>query len=160
MLDPGSLTRKLIALSRGHFRVRVARQHWDQASADEALLLGIPLKQKVLVREVALIGYDQVWVTARSLIPVSTLHGKERQLRALGERPLGAYLFSSRAMRRGPMQILAHPNGRSLPLAPSNFSPAWGRRSVFYLNNKPLLVSEFFSPCLVSSDLPGQAAGA
>jgi len=148
VLDPGSLTKKLIQRSQGNFRVRILQQRWGKPTPDEARLLQIDYHEWVLIREVELLGHEQIWVTARSLIPNSTLTGAERQLRHLGTKPLGAFLFNSRSMRRGAMQIQKIRPLHSPSTDPAAFAPIWGRRSVFYLHNKPLLVSEFFSQTL------------
>ena len=94
ILDRGSLTQRLIHASNGHFSVRVIRQQWLRPNHDEALLLSCPISSKALIREVELLCNGQVWVVARSVIPNSTLRGKERQLKCLGSRSLGSFLFS------------------------------------------------------------------
>ena len=141
VLAPGSLTQRLIHASYGNFRVRVLRQEWAHPWPSEALALGLRPGQQALVREVALLGYGEPWVLARTLIPASTLSGPRRRLQNLGETPLGAYLFRCRDMRREPLQI-ARLNKPEIH--------AWGRRSLFYLSEHPLLVSEFFLPRLLA----------
>jgi len=93
-----------------------------------------------LIREVELICLGEIWVRARSIIPVDTLSGKERELRVLGNRPLGAYLFKSKSMQRHKLELAAfHLRGEG---------KIYGRRSIFRLSGKPLLVSELFMPAL------------
>lgn len=95
-----------------------------------------------------LYGNDTPWVFARSILPLSTLTGRQRRLRRLDARPLGALLFADPSMRRGPMQ-LGQVASLNLPLpggADENTGLLWGRRSVFFLDGKPLLVSEIFLP--------------
>ncbi|WP_241235068.1 chorismate--pyruvate lyase family protein [Amphritea opalescens] len=140
LLDKGSLTQHLINASNGHFRVEVVRQQWGQPSLAEAKALNIPTRQKVLIREVQLLGYNQPWVFARTIIPASTLTGKQRKLHALGTRSLGSVLFRDPTMKRSPLEI------SRIPL--SNGETTWARRSLFYLANKPLLVAEVFLPAL------------
>ena len=105
LLDRGSLTQRLISASQGHFAVRVTRQSWLQPNADEAILLGCPVTERALIREVELLCHGHPCVIARSVIPHSTLRGAERQLKSLGSRSLGSFLFKSKVMRRGPLQI-------------------------------------------------------
>lgn len=140
LLDRGSLTKRLISRSKGDFRVNVCRQRWAKPRLDEIRLLKIPSRQYALIREVELICRGEIWVTARSIIPVATLTGAERQLACLGERPLGEFLFKSKTMRRGPLQIatLKDSPGASIEESIS------ARRSIFYIHGKPILVSEFF----------------
>ena len=138
VLDRGSLTKRLIKVSEGDFKVSVSRQFWTQPCMDERHLLKIPHGQYALIREVSLLCRGEVWVKARSVIPMRTLSGPEKQLAKLGSRPLGAFLFRSRTMRRGPLQIASFRN------QPRQTYSA--RRSVFFLHAKPILVSEFFMP--------------
>ena len=136
LLSRGSLTAYLIALSRGDFRVQVIHQGWHKPTRDEALTLKLPLQQRAWVREVALVCQGQVWVQARSIIPLKTLQGKGRRLRFLGSRSLGSLLFNGG--QRQEMCIL-----------PSNRQRAyWTRRSRFRYVGKLLLVQETFLPTL------------
>jgi chorismate--pyruvate lyase len=93
-------------------------------------------------------GGGMPWVYARSIIPISTLTGRLRSLRHLDNQPLGALLFNDPTMRRESVEIACHTNANAqMPLALREIqSPMWGRRSVFRLDNKPMLVSEIFLP--------------
>ncbi len=141
LTDSGSLTKRLIELSDGDFRVEVVRQGWQRPTRSEAKALGMGSREKALIREVQLIGNDQPWVYARTIIPATTLTGRHRTLKLLGNRSLGSLLFSDRSMRRGPLQI------SRLKLSDDK-TPVWARRSLFYLADKPLLVCEVFLPAL------------
>ncbi len=149
VLDRGSLTKRLILASKGEFKVVVLSQGWDYPTLDESIALAMPRRTLAWVREVELRCYDAVWVVARSVIPATTLTGKERVLMNLGNKPLGDFLFSSNTMRRGPLQI-THKQGRLFKPSKTlkQHLAISARRSVFYLHNKPLLVSEFFLPGL------------
>ena len=141
ILDSGSLTKRLVALSGGEFKVDLLSLGWQRPQRDERRALGIPLGQRALIREVALRSRGEVVVKARSVIPVDTLKGKERQLKFLGEKPLGAFLFTSRCMQRSGIELGA-----------MNWHDEhwiYGRRSVFLLHHKPLLVAELFMPALL-----------
>ena len=81
------------------------------------------------------------------------MNGKHRRLRYLGDRPLGGYLFSNPGLNRSAQQI-ARIN-RTDPLfefatsgSERECEQIWGRRSLFTIDEKPLLVSEFFLPVL------------
>lgn len=137
----------------GQFSVRVLSQQWVKPEIDEAKLLNIPYRQIVLLRQVQLLCGETVCVYARSIIPLKTMGGKHRRLRHLGERPLGAYLFSNPGLRREKQQLARIVSTDSLfDIATSgstqNREPIWGRRSLFIIDDKPLLVSEFFLPAL------------
>jgi len=148
VLDTGSLTKRLVKASNGEFSVRVTFQGWGYPSRDEMKVLNIPVRQKALIREVELLCFSDVWVTARSVIPNSTLSGAEKQLQFMGNRPLGAFLFKSRTMHRKPLEI-------SMPIS-KHLKGIYGRRSVFLLHEKPLLVSELFLPCVFETRVKDQ----
>jgi len=141
LMDSGSLTQRLVQLSGGNFRVEVLNQRWAIPTASERKALGMRSRQKALIREVQLIGNDQAWVYARSILPATTLTGRQRLLAQLGSRPLGQMLFQDPTMQRGPLQISQ--------LRLHNGDTAWARRSVFTLADKPLLVCEVFLPALL-----------
>lgn len=143
LLEKGSLTRRLVAASDGDFAVDVLYQGWSHPTLSEARALGIHPRQRVLIREVRLKGRGQAWVYARSIIPGSTLSGPQRRLRQLGDRPLGEVLFRDPCMRRGPIETAR------LPIEGVS-GGCWARRSVFFLADKPLLVSEIFLPALLA----------
>ena len=148
LLDRGSLTQRLVAASEGQFRVRILTQGIAKPRRTEAKALGIPHQHYAVVREVILYGHDQPWVYARSVLPLSSLTGRLARLRKLDERPLGALLFADPSMRRGKLEVAKMPPAKvALPRELGIFdTPLWGRRSVFYVADKPLLVSEIFLP--------------
>ena len=154
LTDQGSLTARLQAHSGQQFAVQLLRQDWAKAWPGELRLLGVDSRHKMLVREVVLQGRGEDWVFARSLIPYSSLNGRLKALRHLDSRPLGALLFQDPDMRRDPLQVAAigaaheYVDPRYLNQADGN---VWGRRSVFYLQDNPLLVSEVFLPAFVHS---------
>lgn len=141
LLDQGSLTLRLQRLSQGDFRVRVCQQGWAYPQQSEYQALGLASHRQALVREVELLCKGQVWVRARSVIPHTTLCGEERQLQYLGTKPLGAFLFKSRAMQRKNFQLAS--------FSTENGQRCYGRRSLFLLHQKPLLVSEIFMPIVL-----------
>jgi chorismate--pyruvate lyase len=71
--------------------------------------------------------------------------GRLHSLRHLDNRPLGALLFADPTMRRGAMEIGRIP-ATQVPGGQGGDARLWGRRSLFYLDGKPLLVSEIFLP--------------
>ena len=151
--DEGSLTKRLIQHSPGKFQVRLLRQDWGKALYSEQLQLGIRRGERAMIREVALCSDATPWVFARSLIPATSLRGSARRLAHLGEKPLGAILFADRNVHRGETQI-----ARILPRHPLFTSAThhleqkpkelWGRRTLFYIADKPLLVNEVFLPAI------------
>jgi chorismate--pyruvate lyase len=143
LFDTGSLTAQLITISDGDFSVQVLWQGWRKMSQQEALLLNCTHSNSVAwCRDVALKVKGEARVYARTCMPKSTLTGHESQLKNLGNKPLGAYLFNHPRMRRGKMSAYRIPN--------NELSLSWARRSVFYLQEKPILVTEAFTQPLPS----------
>ena len=150
LLARDSLTSKLVKAAEGDFRVELLSQKVARVYASEAHLLGLKNNRQALVREVILYGKQQPWVFARSVMPLTTLTGRLRALRKLDNRPMGHHLFSYPYMRRSAIEIASIGAAQDYlpkslrPLTAAIQSPLWGRRSVFHLDNKPLLVSEVF----------------
>jgi len=147
LFENGSLTRRLMHLCGDQFCVKLLDERRIRPYHDESRMMAIRGGEQARVRRVLLCAGERPLVYARTVIPLSTLHGGEaRRLAYLGERPLGALLFTRKGVRRSAMQ-LSQVSARALyPSLPE--SAVWGRRSVFYLADKPLLVSEFFLPAL------------
>lgn len=151
LLDPASLTRRIRAACTGQFRVEVLAEGWARPEYSEARELGIRTGSWGFVREVQLLCDEHPWVYARTVIPRSTLTGPQRQLTRLKTRPLGEVLFADPTMRRGPVEIARlTPCDKLYPAATRHLAPrpeaVWGRRSLFTLSGKPLLVCEVFLP--------------
>jgi chorismate--pyruvate lyase len=151
LLDPSSLTERIIARCPKSFRVQLIDQRLARPMRNEALALGIRFGTRAVIRRVQLLCGETPWVAARTVIPPRTLTGKFRRFRHLGSRSLGAVLFADPSMKRGAVEIarltpadpLYHQAARDLRAKPEQI---WGRRSLFRLGGKPLLVCEFFLP--------------
>lgn len=149
--DGHSLTKRIINHCDGTFRVEVVNQTLRKPLPSEARLLGIPINRYAMIRQVYLYCGDQALVFARTIIPVSSLTGQERRLAHLKSRSLGATLFSDPSMHRGEMEAARLSSANKLfALATDRLDAkpkeVWGRRSVYYLHTKPLLVGEYFLP--------------
>ncbi len=143
LLDEGSLTARLMArFGADSFRVRVLATRTQQPVLSERMALALPPRFLCWTREVVLVCGGQPRVVARTLIPQHAFTGAARQLRLLGERPLGAALFRTPGIVRHPMEVAVLP-------ALSGHAHGWARRSVFDFHGCPVLVCEFFLPaCL------------
>ena len=149
LLDPTSLTARL----KKHcntFRVELLGQRVEACQAHEAnsdILEG----ERVLVREVVLFCDEQPHVFARSLLPIKSLTGEQKQLANLGEQPLGQVLFNNPKLHRQVVEVAnIAPSLRVCQLAAMlNLEinqNLWGRRSLFFIEDKPLMVAEVFLP--------------
>ncbi|MFD1216855.1 MULTISPECIES: chorismate--pyruvate lyase family protein [Microbulbifer] len=146
LIHPGSLTAALKDFSNGEFSVRILHQDWQQPRLEERRALNLRDRSLALVREVLLCGHGQPWVYARSVLPERSVSGKLRHLRNLDSRPLGELLFSRADMKRGPIVLnqLQRNSHCAIDELAEMSTRAWGRRSTFWLKDKPLLVAETF----------------
>ena len=151
LFDPASLTARLKQICTAGFRVEVLSQAIQKPRLDEFRVLGMETGNYALVRQVRLCCGGACWVYARTVIPFSTLKGKQRVYANLGTRPLGAMLFADRTMQRDQVMVTSLA-GSQLPdgLGLEDQDTVWGRRSVFRVGGKPLLVSEYFLPALLA----------
>lgn len=129
----------------------ILRQGWGLPTPSERRALALAPRLRAWIREVYLWCGASRWVYARTLIPCTSLTGGLQRLVRLGTRPLGEVIFADRSMRRGPIEVARiHPGARVLaPVRSSVKSAVWGRRGVFWLQERPLLVCEFFLPEMV-----------
>jgi chorismate--pyruvate lyase len=155
LFEQGSLTRRILLHCTKKFRVEVLSQKWQRPMLNEALRLGARPEQHALVREVLLYCGDEPWVFARSVLPRKTLTGPRRFLGKLGNRPLGEILFSDPTIKRDDLEIAEIKKGQRMYSCatkclsnPPDF--VWGRRSIFYMHKKPLLVNEVFLPSILN----------
>ena len=150
LFAPGSLTAHVRARCPQRFHLRVLRESLAPPSPDERRALRLPPGRRTRIREVALCCAGEPLVVARTIIPLSSLRGRQSRLAGLGRRPLGALLFADRSTRREPYEIarlaLRQAGIATPPRVPR---PVWGRRAVYRLGGVPLLVCEFFLPALV-----------
>lgn len=149
LFDSSSLTARIIRLCDGNFSVQVLSQHWQKMSAEEASAMSLPGVPSALVRKVLLCCDEQPLVYARTVIPVTTIQGPQRRYANMGNRPLGAMLFADRTMRREAVQIAKLPVNNEIYRYTESKESIWGRRSVFRVSEKPILVSEYFLPELI-----------
>ncbi|WP_085300492.1 chorismate--pyruvate lyase family protein [Cognaticolwellia mytili] len=149
LLDPASLTARLKHHSK-KFRIEVLGQAIEPCSDLEAntdILAG----EKVLVREVLLYCDGIAQVFARSLLPLKSLTGEQQQLADLGTQSLGQVLFNHPELVRKKIEVAAFDQQSTVAKIAEHLSlkvlqPMWGRRSVFVLDAKPLMVAEVFLP--------------
>ena len=149
LVSTDSLTQRLVDRCDAGFSVRVLRQAVERPLASESLMLGLPRGRFAFVRQVQLLCGNRPVVYARTVIPIETAHTRLKGLTRLGTRPLGAVLFSTPGMRRGKIQLARIDAKQGLSRlahrgVDAELCTIWGRRSLFYLYNQPLLVSEIF----------------
>lgn len=148
--DHGSLTQR-IQQRCTQFSVQPIHRGRARIAYDEATLLGIPPNQHAYSRDVFLYADDRPVVFAHSTLAPAHLRGAWAAISQLGNKPLGALLFFHPLIRRMPLHFKALPPHHPLyhrAITHLNTPPTllWARRSLFYLNHAPLLVTEVFLP--------------
>ena len=148
--DHGSLTRR-IQQRCAVFNVRNVYDGLAMANRDEISLLNISRPQHIYTRNVFLYADGKPVVFAHSVVAARHLRHTWHALQHLGNRPLGALLFSHPLVQRAPLRYkalkLGHPLYRQAALELKILPPRlWARRSVFTLHGAPLLVTEIFLP--------------
>lgn len=140
----------MIRSCEDQFSVKVLKQKWIYAGLQECRALDLPLRQRVLSRQVILFCGEKPVVFAESMIPIDTLKGEHKRLQYLRNKPLGKYLFAKVNLQRTAMEWAQIKPGtvlyRSIQSHCELHDNIWGRRSLFNLNTKKILVSEFFLP--------------
>ena len=102
--------------------------------------------RSALVRQVLLCCGDRPLVYARTVIPVTTIRGAQRRYANMGSRPLGAMLFADRTMQREAVEVGKLPKDHAANQYSQYDAPFWGRRSVFRVSGKQLMLAEYFLP--------------
>mgnify|MGYP003700851235 FL=1 len=141
---PGSLTRLLKLASDNDFQVQVQAEAWE-VIANSALRRQFgPLapEHRFWSRRVILLGRGEPWVQAHTLMPEHSLMSPLKQVLDLGSRPLGEFLFEHPDLLRSQYEVAQHS------------ARTWGRRSLFLLFEKPIMVAELFLPALMEHAVP------
>ncbi len=154
LIDTGSLTAKLRHLCH-HFSVHLIQQTQRIAQPHEARLLELDPGASLIDREVQLYCNTNPVVYARSLIPLKAISDRFQDLDAMGEQPLGEKIFSDPQLQRSPIEwcllTYQHPLFQH---AIEKVTPPplhlYGRRSLFYGAARPIMISEFFLPAILS----------
>lgn len=150
LIERSSLTRRLQRAS-GAFAVKPVLFCKCRALPEEGRLLKLRPWQKAWVREVYLDCNHVPAVFAHSVLPFSSLSGRWQGLGRLGSRSLGTALFSDPRVKRTPLAYkkLAsrHPlYGKAVRSLSNPPSALWARRSVFFLGDSAIMVTEIFLP--------------
>ncbi|MFW5443750.1 MAG: chorismate--pyruvate lyase family protein [Methylococcaceae bacterium] len=147
--EKGSLTRRL----RNHYgssvTVEILFHRWKPAFLSECELLKLPHQQFNLIREVLLHADGKPLILARTILPEQTIKIAKRNLSHLGNRPLGEVIFSYPKLERLDLNTCRiSPNlwTQTLQKKVSIKREIWGRRTVYAIQKRPMLVSEFFMP--------------
>lgn len=149
LADSGSFMQRLERYGVHDAQIRVLKEGWRVPRIEECQRLGLEEGQTAWIREVLIHSEHKQWMFARTVIPKATLTGEELQLRHLKNRALGSVLFKNPAMRRSEFEFFClSPDMLWHKKIMKNVSTLqkdlWGRRSLFTLHEKTLLLTEIF----------------
>ena len=156
-----SMTARLSQVAGQRIDVEVLRQAEAPLRPDEEPLFGDPAAP-ALVREVCLSAAGQSLLVARTALTSQALQTHPTIVK-LGNTALGSLLFAGPKPCPFTLREFARlrPGDPLYDLVRSRHAPAapdyWGRRTLFWLFDEPLLVTEIFLPELLA--LPGTARG-
>ena len=147
--EAGSLTQRLRDYYGNAIAVSILFHQWRKPFLSERNQLHLPQSRYGLTREVILHTNGKPLLLARTIIPEETIKVAHRNLAHLGTRPLGEVIFSYPDLERITMDlVLIRPTTWTPPAQEkANITqPIWGRRTVYAIQKRPMLVSEFFLP--------------
>ncbi|PPK73507.1 chorismate lyase [Methylobacter tundripaludum] len=147
--EPGSLTQRMRDYYGGAVGVKVLLQQWNTPFLSERRLLKLHENRYSLIREVLLHADGKPLILARTIIPANTVKIAKSNLSHLGNRPLGEVIFSYPKLERIEMDVtLINPPTWTQPAIAEGHidQPIWGRRTVYAIAHRQMLVSEFFLP--------------
>jgi len=147
--ESGSLTQRLRNVYGDAVAVKILLQRWHNPFLSERRLLKLPENRYSLTREVLLHVEGKPLILARTIIPTSTIKAAKNNLSHLGNRPLGEIIFSYPKLERIAMDItlIDQSTWSQSAIAEAGIDQSiWGRRTVYAIAHKQMLVSEFFLP--------------
>jgi chorismate--pyruvate lyase len=147
--ESGSLTQRLRNFYGEDVAVKILLQCWQKPFLSERRLLKLSEDRYSLTREVLLHANGKPLILARTIIPTATVKAAKRNLSQLGNRPLGEIIFSYPKLERIAMDVTLIDLSKWTPPAIAEAGinqPIWGRRTVYAIAHKQMLVSEFFLP--------------
>lgn len=147
--EAGSLTQRLRDYYGNTITVNILFHQWRSPYISESRQLHLHQQRFGLVREVMLHSNGKPLLLARTIIPKATIKVAHRNLAHLGTRPLGEVIFSYPDLERITMDLTLVTPAAWTSQAQQRASinqPIWGRRTVYAIQRRPMLVSEFFLP--------------
>lgn len=144
-----SLTQRLRHFYGHTVAVKILFQQWKKPFLSEAHHLSLPYQHYCLIREVLLYTNDKPLILARTILPKKTIQSAKGNLSHLGTRPLGEVIFSYPHLQRLTKDVCCVKTNlwsKALQQQLNIKQSVWGRRTVYTLQQQPLLVSELFLP--------------
>jgi chorismate--pyruvate lyase len=151
--ESGSLTQRLRDFYGDAIGVKILLQQWNTPFLTERKLLALPENKYSLIREVLLHADGKPLILARTIIPKITIKVAKSNLAHLGSRPLGEVIFSYPKLERIEMDVTLINSSTWKPSAIDavNINQSiYGRRTVYAIAQRQMLVSEFFLPGILN----------
>lgn len=140
----------------GDFSVELISESKQQALPDETQFLSIESEETTFIRRSRLKCGEQAVVYARTIMPQQTIEGENQWLTTLGTKPLGDVLFNDEKTYRADMRYAKIPVNCELHNEATKdldiSFDLWGRQSLFYTAQQPLLITEIFLPAILECD--------
>jgi|TARA_B100001079_G_C16254571_1_gene444953 chorismate--pyruvate lyase len=153
LFENGSLSRLIRDQFRGRFHIDLISESWCIAMKSEKKLLSLRDNETTFIRESYLSCNNKKLVYARTVIPRQTLKKQNQNLTRLGQKPLGEILFNNNKIYRENIKYAKIPLSDELHSKAREYcnisSELYGRQSMFYIKNKPIIVIEVFLPDII-----------
>ncbi len=153
LFENGSLSRFIQEKFKGRFNIDLINESWVKPISYEKRILSLRDNEIAFIRESYLNCNNKKLVYARTVIPQQTLKKQNQNLTRLGQKPLGEILFSNDKIYRDNIKYAIIPLLNELhSRAKGNCdisTDLYGRQSMFYIKNRPLLVFEVFLPDII-----------
>lgn len=148
-----SLTRFIQQRCEGEFNIELMSESLQLAMSDETQFLSLQSDEITFIRKSRLKCGDHAVVYARTIMPQKTIEGENQWLTKLGTKPLGDILFNDEKTCRTDMRYAKIPVDCELHKEATKdldiSSELWGRQSLFYTDQQPLLITEIFLPAIL-----------
>ena len=153
LFEDGSLSRLIQCKFKGRFHIDLINESWVTPISYEKKILSLRDNEIAFIRESYLNCNNKKLVYARTVIPKQTLKKQNQNLTRLGQKPLGEILFNNEKIYRDNIKYARIPLSNELHSRAKGSckisSSLYGRQSIFYIKNKPLLVFEIFLPDII-----------
>ena len=154
LFENGSLSQLIQNRFRRKLHIDLINESWSTAMTYEKKLLSLRNYEIIFARESYLSCNNKKLVYARTVIPRKTLKAQNHTLTRLGQKPLGEILFNNNKIFRKNIKYAKIPLHNELHNKAKKhcniYSDLYGRQSIFYVKNKPLLLIEVFLPDIMT----------
>jgi len=148
LTERGTLTGLITHLMGQTPVINCLTQGKNFADPVERQLLNIKPRIYAHIREITMGTPTELWMFARTVIPLETLRGSAKRLVKIDKQPIGKILFGRNGAVRKTLQI-ERIDPEDAALERFNIDKGfllWQRRSIFQLDTGSLMILEIFLP--------------